>query len=118
MADLEISRGADNTDHHLKQLTEISRDGDIQEYLNLKTKGEIFTSQQSSMVRVVPHLGKETTKMSSSLTFKIGHIMILSHLQNWSHHDRKVLENHLELSDVRQPWHKSPRESNPVLTSL
>ena len=66
---------ADNTDHHLKKLKEISIGGDICEHLGLKIKGEIFTSQQSSMVRVVPHLGKETTKMSSSLTFKIGHIM-------------------------------------------
>ena len=69
MADLEIARGADNTDHHLKQFTEISRGGDICENLSIKIKGEFFTSQQSSMVRVVPHLGKETTKMSSSLTF-------------------------------------------------
>ena len=92
MADLEISRGADNTDHHLKQLTEISRGGDICEHLNLKIKGEIFTSQQSSMVRVVPHLGNETTKMSSSLTFEKTEVP-----------RRQVLRNiHFKLPDGRQ----------------
>ena len=39
----------------------------------IKTQVWVFglTSQQSSMVSVVPHLGKETTKMSSSLTLEM-----------------------------------------------
>ena len=104
MADLEISRGADNTDHHLKQLTEISRGGDICEHLSLKIN---FYQPAQLHGEGGATLGEGDNKD-----------VILSHLQNWSHHDRKVLENHLELSDVRQHWHKCPRESNPVLTSL